>query len=148
MKKSNILLSAAVIISLGLSACQKTPDDDAVINKKEGLTETFTEKGSDNKKLQELEVPGEWKEKYGENTDEVPFVISEVHFRYAYIPAREEPENAWLVPVWVFTANSKYVESQNGQVFETENPEDEFLINALDGSYVDANAEQVVKMTR
>lgn len=78
----------------------------------------------------------------------VPFFISDVRFRYAYIPAQEELENAWLVPVWVFVANSKYVESQNGQVFETEKPTDEFLINALDGSYVDANADHVVKMTR
>ncbi|HAX51507.1 DUF6034 family protein [Muricomes intestini] len=78
----------------------------------------------------------------------VPFVISDVRFRYAYIPAQETLENAWLVPVWVFVANSKYVESQNGQVFETEKPTDEFLINALDGSYIDANAYDVVRMTR
>lgn len=71
MQKTNFLVSAAVIISLGLSACQKTPENDAVINKKEGLAERFIEKGSDNVKLQKLGAPEEWKEKYGENTDMV-----------------------------------------------------------------------------
>lgn len=54
--------------------------------------------------------------------------VVEAVLGYAYIPAYEKPENAWLVPVWYFTVS----EGRDGVDWQNIY----YLINALDGRII------------
>ena len=57
------------------------------------------------------------------------YKVTDAELVYTYIPAYGEPEDAWLVPAWVFTVS----ETSNGLETPWTN---RFVINALDGGVI------------
>ncbi len=56
------------------------------------------------------------------------YTVTDAVLGYAYIPAYENPENAWLVPVWYFTVS----EGRDGVDWQNIY----YLVNALDGRVI------------
>lgn len=66
--------------------------------------------------------------------------VQNVQLRAANINAYEDPDAAWLVPVWVFEVGlTGFFEYDGGKVHENDLPEGVVQINAIDGGYVTVN---------
>ncbi len=73
-----------------------------------------------------------WYSQMGQpENDSTQFVykVTDAELVYTYIPAYEEPKDAWLVPAWVFSVS----ETNNGLETPWTN---RFVINALDGGAI------------
>lgn len=63
--------------------------------------------------------------------------VKDVQLRAANVNAYEDPDAAWLVPVWVFKVGRTGVyEYDDGKIEESVLPPSVVLINAIDGGYV------------